>query len=192
MINKKYLTLLIFFSMVGLCSGSFFEVFMEGVGKNQLIEILSSFFNEDQGQGFHFFLISSIKPIFLLWCFFFLCPIIPPLALLGPLICVLRAFTVGFSATMIIEAFGIKGCWYIIASIMPQGAIQLPVICLLTVISSNFALLMINFYLHKRNRKAQKNALHVNARPYVLINLICLAILVISCLFEAFLKQFLL
>ncbi len=183
---------MLFLCMVGLCTGAFFEVFMVGDGKTQLMSLLSTFLGNGINHSFYDIFLSSLKPLLLLWLFFFFCPLLPPLALLGPVICVTKSFTLGFCATMIVEVFGIKGSWYIFTSIMPQGIMQLPVICFLTALSSGFASLMVNVYTKGRGRKAYKNALHINARHYVTCNLSCLAILIIFCLVEAFLKLFLL
>lgn len=192
MINRRYFILLIFLSAVGLCTGSFFEVFMEGDGKIQLMDLLSSFFQESNHKSFYTLFASSAKSWFIIWGFLLLCPILPPLAILCPLLCVIKGLSVGFSATMLIETFGIKGCWYILISILPQNIIQIPTLCLLSTLSASMAIIVFKLYVQKRNRKKNKNALQMYAKHYIVINVFALALILVSCLIEAFLKQFLL
>lgn len=74
-INKKLVLLFMFLTAVGICTGGFFEVFMNGEGKQQLIEIMSSFFSAENSQGTFAAFLNSFKTWLILLCllFFFSC-----------------------------------------------------------------------------------------------------------------------
>ena len=190
--NKKIVLVLLFITAVSMVSGSFFEVYMSGLGKDQLIETLSLLFSNKSTDGFLSLFIASFFDIFKIWVYMLLCPIIPVLALFCPFICVFRGFSVGFSSTMLIEAFGIKGALYILSTITPHSIIQLPLFCILSSYSLKMSLKIAKLYLQKSNRNRNKNVLQNDARHYLTIYILSLLILTISCLIEAFLKQVLL
>ena len=50
-INKKLVLIFLFLTAVGICTGAFFEVFMKGEGKQQLMEMMSSFFSAKDSQN---------------------------------------------------------------------------------------------------------------------------------------------
>ena len=190
--NKKIVFTLLFITAVSMVSGSFFEVYMSGLGKEQLMETLSLHFSSNNSDGgFELFTASFFK-VFKIWVYMFLCPIIPVLAIFCPFICIFRGFSVGFSSTMLIEAFGIKGTLYILSTIAPHNIIQLPLFCILSSCSLKMSLKTTKFYLQKNSRIRNKNVLQNDARHYLTMYLLSLLILLISCLIEAFLKQVLL
>ena len=51
-INKKLFWIYLFIFAVGLCAGSFFEVYMTGAGKDQLMDALSGFFTDGNNAPF--------------------------------------------------------------------------------------------------------------------------------------------
>jgi len=192
MINKKLFFILLFLCSVALCAGSFFEVYMEGAGKEQLKDLLSSFLSENNNISFLRLFLENAKSWFLIWIILLSCPILPLLAVYGPIICIIKGLSVGFSATMIVESFGLKGIWYILISIVPQNIIQLPITCLLSALSIKMSILFLKFYTQRKGRKKNKNALLTATRHYLIIFIVSFLILLISCLIEAFLKQFVL
>lgn len=192
MFNQKIFAVLLFITSVGMCAGAFFEVFMEGSGKEQLMDFLSVYITDSTKSSFLSIFFSSSLSLFKPWLFFFLCPLIPLLALACPFLCMLRGLSVGFASTMLIETFGFKGAWYIILSIMPQNIIQLPVFCLLSALSMSMSVISFKCYTHRHSRKKYKNALQVNARHYIFVFALCLFLLLISCLIDVVLKVFLL
>ena len=190
--NKKIVFILLFITAVSMVSGSFFEVHMSGLGKEQLMETLSLHFSANNSEGFWALFTASFFKILKIWGYMLLCPIIPVLALFCPFICVFRGFSVGFSSTMLIEAFGMKGALYILSTITPHNIIQLPLFCILSSYTLKMSVKITKIYLQKNNRIRNKNALQNDARHYLTIYLLSLLILLISCLIEAFLKQVLL
>ena len=176
--NNKITLFLFFLLAVGICSGAFFEVYMEGAGKTQLMDFLSSLFAGNNGQNFFHSFFDSLKIWTVMLLIPFLSPFLPPLALLCPFLPFIKGITLGFSATMLVETFGIKGSWYIISTILPQNLLQIPVLCFL--ISMSMAMCS------KTNRKA----LHIDARQYYLSYSVGALLILISCLLEAFLMQF--
>lgn len=190
--EKKIIVALLFLTAVAMVSGCFFEIYMQGTGKDQLMDLLSIHFSAEKGSNFSSVFITSFSSIMKIWLFLFLFPVIPILALLSPFICIFRGLSVGFSSTMLIETFGPKGALYIVSTIMPQSIIQLPVFCILCTYTLKMSIIITNYYLKRISRKRNKNVLHTTARHYIKVYLLSLAILIISCLIEAFLKQVLL
>lgn len=184
-INKKVTLILLFLLAVGICSGSFFEVYMQGAGKDQLMELLSGFFSSEGTQSFHIVFFNCLKTWLLIFILLFLCPLFPPLAILCPAIPLIKGLTLGFSATMLIETFGFKGVWYILSTMLPHSLIQIPVLCALSAISLEGAFLTLKYFFSKRRRSANRNALQNFARQYLMCYGIAILLIVISCLIEA-------
>ena len=192
MIDKKLICFLLFLTSIALCAGSFFEVYMEGVGKNQLMDLLTSQVTEQNTSSFITSMFNSFVPNIKLYCFLFICPILPFLAILCPCICIFKGLSIGFSSTMLIEIFGAKGVLYILTTIMPHNIILLPLICVLSSISIKSSLVVTKFYLNIGKRSRNKNALQNSVRHYLTIYIIAFIITFISCLIQVCLKQFLL
>jgi uncharacterized membrane protein SpoIIM required for sporulation len=85
----------------------------------------------------------------------------------------LKGMALGFSATMLIETFGVKGSWYIISTIIPQNLIQVPILLIMTALSITASLLSL------------KNTPQNYARYYVNCYVVCFVLIIISCLIEA-------
>lgn len=51
-VNKKIALAMFFIFAVGLCSGAFFEIYMKGEGKTQLMDMLSGLVSGSTGQSF--------------------------------------------------------------------------------------------------------------------------------------------
>ncbi len=176
-VNKKITWTMLFIFAVGLCSGAFFEIYMKGGGKAQLMELLSVLLSGDTGQGFFSTFWNSLRTWLIMLSITFFVPYVPPLAIICPFLPMIKGLTLGFSATMVVETFGVKGTWYIISTILPQNLLQIPVFCILIGISMS---------------NATKKALRSNARLYLTYYGMGACLIFISCLLEAFLIQFLL
>lgn len=178
--NDKVLFSMFFIFAIGVSCGAFFEVSMEGAGKEQLTELLSLMITQGDSVGFFQSLLKSILsslPVILLpFSVFYL----KPLAILCPLIPFAKGVSLGFSATMLVEIFGLGSWFYIITTLLPQNLIQVPVICHLVAVSMVYG------------RTKNKNALHRDARPYFINYLIGSILIIISCLLEAVLRQLIL
>ena len=176
-VNKKITWVMLFIFAVGLCSGAFFEIYMKGGGKTQLMDLLSGLVSGDSGQSFFSTFWNSLKMWLIMLAIAFFVPYAPPLAVVCPFFPMLKGLTLGFSATMLVETFGVKGSWYIISTIRPQNLLQIPILCVLIGISMS---------------GATKKALRSNARLYFTYYGAGTGLIFISCLLEAFLMQFLL
>ena len=188
LINKKLVLLFMFLTAVGICTGGFFEVFMNGEGKQQLIEIMSSFFSAENSQGTFAAFLNSFKTWLILLCLLFFSPVFPPLALLCPVIPLIKGLTMGFSATMLIEAFSVKGTWYIATTMLPQNIIQIPVMCFLAALSFEGAYITSKAFFSRKRRSLNKKALQNYARQYLIIYCAGIILIIASCILEAFLS----
>lgn len=184
-VNKKITLTLLFILAVGVCTGAFFEVYMQGEGKEQLMEMLSGFFSGGSTQSFHIAFFNCIKIWLIIALILFLCPVFPPLAVMCPVIPLLKGLALGFSATMLVETFKVKGVWYIVSTMLPHGLIQIPALCVLAALSLQGAFLTSKYFLSKRRRSANKNALQNYARQYLICYGITMVFIIISCLIEA-------
>lgn len=187
-INKRLVLLFLFLTAVGICTGAFFEVFMKGEGKQQLIEIMSSFFSAENSQSTFAAFSSSFKTWLILFALLFFSPVVLPLALLCPVIPLIRGFSMGFSATMLVEAFSLKGGWYIVTTMLPQSIVQIPVVCFLAALSLESAYITSKSLFSKKRRTLNKKALHNYARQYLIMYCVGIILIIASCFLEAFLN----
>ena len=135
-INKKLFWIYLFIFAVGLCAGSFFEVSMTGAGKDQLMDALSGFFTDGNNAPFISDFSRCAGTWLMITVILFVTPFFPPLVLCGPLICLAKGLSVGFSAAMLAETFGLKGGWYILSTLVPHSLIQIPLMCVMAAFSA--------------------------------------------------------
>ena len=102
-VNKKIALAMFFIFAVGLCSGAFFEIYMKGEGKTQLMDILSGLVSGSTGQSFISTFWNSFRTWIAMLLITFIVPFLPPLAILCPFFPILKGLTLGFSATMLIN-----------------------------------------------------------------------------------------
>lgn len=178
--NDKVLFSMFFIFAIGVSCGAFFEVSMEGAGKEQLTELLSLMITQGDSVNFFQSLIKSILSCLPALLIPFLVIYLKPLTVLCPFIPFAKGVSLGFSATMLVEIFGLKSWFYIATTLLPQNLIHVPVICHLVAVSF--------VYGTAKNKKA----LHRDARPYYINYLIGSILIVISCLLEAVLRQLIL
>ena len=167
---------------------AFFEVFMNGEGKQQLINMMTGFFSGEGELNFSSSFLKCMKTWFILLAPLFLSPLFPPLAVMAPLLPTVKGFTMGFSSAMLVEAFGIKGGWYIISTMFPQSVIQIPVLCILAALSAEGSYISLKYFTGRRRRVYNKNALQDFARQYLLTYTAGVILIIISCAMESFLN----
>ena len=189
-INDKLMAVLVFSLFVSICTGSFFEVYMTGAGKQQLEDILYGLLNSDTGSNigtgatlsfagcFMRIFIKNLIVIILAYispAVFITLPVMPAFILL-------KGISLGFSAAMTLEVAGIQGILYIITTLMPQNLIQFPVYCFLAALSLQESKVRIN-----QGSNGKRKALQLDARRYSLLFMTGLGIITLSCLLEALL-----
>lgn len=134
--DKKIFYTLLFVAATGLCTGSFFEVTLAGTGKEQLMELLSGFFStggSDLSLPVSFW--QNFRSGFLFLLLFYISPAVPILLPFNVLFLFFRSLFLGFSATMVLEVFGISGMGYVLATLVPCGLIQIFLFALLGALS---------------------------------------------------------
>lgn len=198
-INYKIFGVFLFIIAVGICTGSFFETSMTDGSKSGFFDALISFFHavgagstESKNFFFENFLsaLGSFLPVLLIGYVSAFLPILLPLI---PLYIFTRGMSVGFSAAAILETFGLKGIGYILTTLMPPHFIQLPVFCFLGILSFQTGLATLSYLFSSRRRSAAsrsaKKALQSDIRKYSVFYAAGGALIVISCLLQAFLLQ---
>ena len=198
-INYKIFGVFLFIIAVGICTGSFFETGMTDGSKSEFFDALISFFHaagagntESKNFFFENFLsaLGSFLPVLLIGYVSAFLPILLPLI---PLYIFTRGMSVGFSAAAILETFGLKGIGYILTTLMPPHFIQLPVFCFLGILSFQTGLVTLSYLFSSRRRSAAsrsaKKALQSDIRKYSVFYAAGGALIVISCLLQAFLLQ---
>ena len=187
-INKKLFWIYLFIFAVGLCAGSFFEVSMTGAGKDQLMDALSGFFTDGNNAPFISDFSRCAGTWLMITVILFVTPFFPPLVLCGPLICLAKGLSVGFSAAMLAETFGLKGGWYILSTLVSRSLIQIPLMCVMAAFSAENAAFAVKALLAGKRRLAVKNALRRHARHYLMFFSVSAALLAVSCVIEALLN----
>lgn len=191
--DRKIFIILLFITATGLCTGAFFEVFMSGAGKDQLISILENFFSGSPGSNLTFFqsFLQSFKSNLVFLLLYFVSPIIVILLPLDGLYLFFKGLFTGFSATMLVEAFGIKGVYYTALTLLPSGLLQILLFSFLGMLSLQEGIQVIQAFRTRRGARGRsnKNALQIFAGQYFKYYLAGLGIMTISCLLEAFFLQ---
>jgi len=171
--NKKIFYLIIFFTAIGICTGTFYQIYISDSAASKLTadleyilenagisSVINKTFNAQLSLAA--ILSSSFIPIFL------------PAIFLIP---VLKGFSYGFSSAMLIELYGLKGILYIMFTLLPFAVTQLIIYSL----SGCLVIFM-------RQTVQRKNALKKYLRRFIIISLILSVILSISCILETFLQ----
>lgn len=191
--DRKIFIGLLFITATGLCTGAFFEVFMSGNGKDQLISILENFFTGSADRELTFLqsFWQSFKNSFLFLILYFISPILIILLPLNGLYLFFKGVFTGFSATMLIETFGLKGVYYTALTLLPSGVLQAVLFSFLGMLSIEEGLQVIRAFRSRRSShgRSKKNALQLFAGQYFKFYMIGSGVLVISCLLEAFSLQ---
>ena len=191
-INHKIILALLFISMAGICAGAFSEVYMPGNIKEPLSAMLEALFSaSDPAASLLQSFFKSLKNNFIFIALTAVTPFIIITAPLLPLLIFIKGVTAGFSAAITLETCGIAGLSHVALYILPSLLIQVPAYCILASLAAETALthgayrfLPSDPALHRKRK-----ALHYNARQYLFYYLIFTAVIILSCLLEAFLLQ---
>ena len=198
-INYKIFGIFIFIIAVGICAGSFFEASMAGSEKSGFFDALNTFFGYSAKTGNEssellseniFSAFRSFLPALGIGYASAFLPFLLPFV---PLYIFTRGVSVGFSAAVIFETFGLKGAAYVLTSLMPPHLLQLPVFCFLGIISLQTGCETAAYiFSRKKNSTALRSAKKVlfsDIRKYSLFYLAGSLLIFISCLLQTFLLQ---
>ena len=186
----QWFFIFLFLLAVGIASGSFFEVFLYGSGKDSLAETLNIFLTTPQEmlKVFPHFLRQICLKTITIAVLLLTVPFIPPLMLCFPLIIFVKGFSLGFTVSMTFETLGLAGIRQIALTMFFGKLIQLPLLCLLCAYAAEIATQ------RKGNCKVRKIRIGNKLKPdkstfrrYTLVCLCGLFLYLISFLPEAFL-----
>ena len=186
----QWFFIFLFLLAVGIASGSFFEVFLYGSGKDSLAETLNIFLTTPQEmlKVFPHFLRQICLKTITIAVLLLTVPFIPPLMLCFPLIIFVKGFSLGFTVSMTFETLGLAGIRQIALTMFFGKLIQLPLLCLLFAYAAETATQ------RKGNCKVRKIRIGNKLKPdkstfrrYTLVCLCGLFLYLISFLPEAFL-----
>ena len=186
----QWFFIFLFLLAVGIASGSFFEVFLYGSGKDSLAETLNIFLTTPQEmlKVFPHFLRQICLKTITIAVLLLTVPFIPPLMLCFPLIIFVKGFSLGFTVSMTFETLGLAGIRQIALTLFFGKLIQLPLLCLLCAYAAETATQ------RKANCKVHKIRIGNKLKPdkstfrrYTLVCLCGLFLYLISFLPEAFL-----
>ena len=186
----QWFFIFLFLLAVGIASGSFFEVFLYGSGKDSLAETLNIFLTTPQEmlKVFPHFLRQICLKTITIAVLLLTVPFIPPLMLCFPLIIFVKGFSLGFTVSMTFETLGLAGIRQIALTMFLGKLIQLPLLCLLCAYAAETAMQW------NTNCKVRKIRIGDKLKPdkstfrrYTLVCLCGLFLYLISFLPEAFL-----
>ena len=186
----QWFFIFLFLLAVGIASGSFFEVFLYGSGKDSLAETLNIFLTTPQEmlKVFPHFLRQICLKTITIAVLLLTVPFIPPLMLCFPLIIFVKGFSLGFTVSMTFETLGLAGIRQIALTMFFGKLIQLPLLCLLCAYAAETAMQW------NTNCKVRKIRIGNKLKPdkstfrrYTLVCLCGLCLYLISFLPEAFL-----
>ena len=186
----QWFFIFLFMLAVGIASGSFFEVFLYGSGKDSLAETLNIFLTTPQEmlKVFPHFLRQICLKTITIAVLLLTVPFIPPLMLCFPLIIFVKGFSLGFTVSMTFVTLGLAGIRQIALTLFFGKLIQLPLLCLLCAYAAETAMQW------NTNCKVRKIRIGDKLKPdkstfrrYTLVCLCGLCLYLFSFLPEAFL-----
>lgn len=186
----QWFFIFLFLLAVGIASGSFFEVFLYGSGKDSLAETLNIFLTTPQEmlKVFPHFLRQICLKTITIAVLLLTVPFIPPLMLCFPLIIFVKGFSLGFTVSMTFETLGLAGIRQIALTLFFGKLIQLPLLCLLCAYAAETATQRKgNYKVHKIRIGNKLKPDKSTFRRYTLVCLCGLFLYLISFLPEAFL-----
>ena len=186
----QWFFIFLFMLAVGIASGSFFEVFLYGSGKDSLAETLNIFLTTPQEmlKVFPHFLRQICLKTITIAVLLLTVPFIPPLMLCFPLIIFVKGFSLGFTVSMTFETLGLAGIRQIALTMFLGKLIQLPLLCLLCAYAAETATQRKgNYKVHKIRIGNKLKPDKSTFRRYTLVCLCGLFLYLISFLPEAFL-----
>ena len=186
----QWFFIFLFLLAVGIASGSFFEVFLYGSGKDSLAETLNIFLTTPQEmlKVFPHFLRQICLKTITIAVLLLTVPFIPPLMLCFPPLIFAKGFSLGFTASMTFETLGLAGIRQIALTMFFGKLIQLPLLCLLCAYAAETATQRKgNYKVHKIRIGNKLKPDKSTFRRYTLVCLCGLFLYLISFLPEAFL-----
>ena len=186
----QWFFIFLFLLAVGIASGSFFEVFLYGSGKDSLAETLNIFLTTPQEmlKVFPHFLRQICLKTITIAVLLLTVPFIPPLMLCFPLIIFVKGFSLGFTVSMTFETLGLAGIRQIALTMFFGKLIHLPLLCLLCAYAAETATQRKgNYKVHKIRIGNKLKPDKSTFRRYTLVCLCGLFLYLISFLPEAFL-----
>ncbi len=183
--NKKVFFLVLFLAATGMTTGCFFELMLSGSGKDELMNILSSFLDSGApGSIFseHILPKTAAGAVFLIPAFFL--PLIPWVLPFHLIYLFFRGFFLGFSVSMVLETLGLKGLFYIAVTLIPAELLQFLLFALLLYCS-----LQEYRHLHHRKKGSRKAPQLLTAGPYLYTYAAGLAMLHLIIFFQSALLQ---
>lgn len=183
--NKKVFFLLLFLSATGVTTGCFFELLLSVNEKEELMTLLAGFLGGKVSESSlpeQIFSKAAAGTVFLVPAFFL--PLVPWMIPFHLLYLFLRGFFLGFSASMVLEALGLKGLFYIAVTLIPAELLQFLLFSLLLCCS-------LQEFHHLRHRKkgSRKAPQFFTAGPYLYTYAAGFAIMLLIIFFRSVLLQ---
>ncbi|MEG0924397.1 MAG: stage II sporulation protein M [Anaerovoracaceae bacterium] len=173
--NRKIITIISFFLVIGICTGVFVEIVINQGDKSVVFQTLSNFFSINNQEETFFFetLFSYVLKNLTLVVLLMLSPMLIITIPFSFLIVLFKGLSIGFSSAMVFDAFGLKGIGIVLLTIFPQCAIQLPVYSFLAATALMFWFTLTNNILNKRpilkDRREFKRYFQTFAFGFILI-----------------------
>lgn len=186
----QWFFIFLFLLAVGIASGSFFEVFLYGSGKDSLAETLNLFLTTPQEmlKVFPHFLRQICLKTITIAVLLLTVPFIPTLILCFPPLIFAKGFSLGFTVSMTFETLGLAGIRQIAFTLLFGKLIQLPLLCLLCAYAAETAMQWnTNYKVRKIRIRNKLKPDKSTFRRYTLVCLCGLFLYLISFLPEAFL-----
>lgn len=181
--DKKLVTFMIVLVLIGIITGTFFTLILNGNDKKLVIEYIESFVESISNNKLVFqdtlknALISNMVYILSVW--------ILGISIIGLPVIVLitfwKSFVIGFSISSFIITYGIKGCILSFIYIFPHFIINLLFFIILSTYAIRLSLKLVSTIL---NKKSLDFKLIIN--KYFNILLLCTIIIILSVLYEVF------
>ncbi|MDD2217794.1 MAG: stage II sporulation protein M [Eubacteriales bacterium] len=174
-----------FIFLVGISSGVFLEIFMNPQDKLQMANFLSNYLFQTGEFSISYpapFLSSAAGNLLLLLLIFMfgLSAIGFPAAYA---VLLYKGAALGFTASIIIDSFALKGAASLCLTILPQNIIIIPVFILAAASAQQYG---IDSILALRNKRGKINSgLRRTGRRYLITNLIFAAVIFFGCAIEA-------
>lgn len=184
--DKRLFYGLLFLAATGFTTGSFFEIYITGDGKDNLMDLLAvSFAAEDSPVSFSATFLQNFCSglIFLLLCF--LSSRLPFLLIFCVILILVQSFLYGVSASLLLETFGpSKGMLYTAATVVPGALLR-------TLLSAYFAVQAMQSWLSitQSGNRSRRKTLRILTGSEVTYYAAGLAALFFISLLQAVLQQ---
>lgn len=181
--DKKLVTFMIVLVLIGVITGTFFTLILNGSDKKLVIEYIESFIESISNNKIAFedtlknALISNTAYILITW--------ILGISIIGlPIIILItfwRSFVIGFSISSFIITYGAKGCLLSFIYIFPHLIINLLFFIILSTYAIRLSIKLVSTIINKKSLDFK-----IIMNKYLNILLICTVIIIIAVLYEVF------